>query len=190
MYQHIPLLSKSQKLTIMIIFKGMHRPLFKLPAFISPFGITMSYISHSVVRKVKFYENCAYNIGEKQSDWNKVFGFCLGISGIHENSVRFGWRYNIQKNCIELGRLIYNNCTPEREYLEGCDVQFGEEVKLELQFEWQGDFLDIKFLVNDNVVYCTHIIECVSSLFYFGCSLYFGGKTKAPHKMKVRMRRG
>ena len=40
-----------------------------------------------------FADNCKYEIDEK-SCVNKLYGFCLGLFGVHKNSIRFGWTYN------------------------------------------------------------------------------------------------
>lgn len=171
------------------IFKGFHRPI-GLPAFLSPMGCLVAYKSFSVERLVRFHDNCAYDLhSDKQYDWNKLFGFCLDIIGIHKNSIRFGWRYSLSKNRIELCTIIYDNGTPKRVYIPNHDVPLNCEVDLRIEFDLDsGNRLWIKFLINNKSVY-DYCLENVPCLCYFGCGLYFGGKSRAPHKISVDIRK-
>ena len=74
------------------ILKGFHRPI-ALPAFLNDMGMMPVASTKTLTRRVKFHPNCAYDLkNNKQGDWNKLFGVCLGWDGIHKESIRFGWR--------------------------------------------------------------------------------------------------
>ena len=75
---------------VLHIIKGFHYSTF-LPRIYKP-GITKTV-------KVKFDKSCAYNIGEK-SCVNKLWGFSVGLFGVHKNSYRFGWTYEEDKIII------------------------------------------------------------------------------------------
>ena len=49
--------------------------------------------------QVKFDKSCAYKIDEK-SCVNKLWGFSVGLFGVHKNSYRFGWTYENDKIII------------------------------------------------------------------------------------------
>lgn len=169
------------------IFKGFHRPI-QLPAFLSPCGFITTVKEHQIIRKVRFTDSCAYDLkNDKQGDWNKLFGICAGLLGIHRNSVRFGWRYSVEKQCIELCRIFYRNGKPSREYIPEHDIPLNKTVTLELCFSYDvNNRLWAEFLV-DGASVSLEFIEDVYSAMYWGCGLYFGGKSKAPHKMTVEI---
>jgi len=168
------------------IFKGFHRPI-GLPAFLAPMGFLRKKLNYTFKRKVTFFENCAYDLKNgKQGDWNKIYGACFGLFGIHKTSVRFGWRYSIPKNCIELCTIAYINGKPFRDYLPLCDLELGESKELRINVYIDDyKFLHVQFYVGKQLVK----VLCwqIKPRFYFGCGFYFGGESKAPHKITARI---
>ncbi len=65
----------------------------------------------TVTKAVIFKDNCAYNLNNvNQYDINKLYGFSVGLfNGNDYNSARFGWRWSIAKQQIELMAYIYVN---------------------------------------------------------------------------------
>ena len=171
-----------------IILKGFHRPLQLIPSCFKPFGFIITDKVYSIHRRVKFASSCAYNLqNEDQDDWNKLFGVCFGISGIHKNSLRFGWRRSIKKQKIELCVIEYNNGKVLRAWIYGMDTDLDTEIDLEVRFRMTSyGVVEYNFLCNGEVCRSWHL-DSVSSLMYFGCGVYFGGNRKAPHKMIINV---
>lgn len=92
-----------------------------------------------VICKVKFTNSCKYNLGgEDQLDWNKLaagaaWGFFPLVKQYmaHQNSSRWGWRYNPTTDKIELTPYFYNN--GDRNYAETLGI---EPIKLDLGLEY------------------------------------------------------
>lgn len=167
------------------IFKGFHRPI-GLPAFLFPMGYAKDLKTISLKKTVKFYPSCAYDLQSgKQGDWNKLYGVCFGITGIHKNSIRFGWRYNAKKNTVELCSIVYDKGIPSRKYLSEHDLPLNAEANFEIKYSItpRGN-LEFKFIVNDQCADTGHI-ENLPTNFYFGCGFYFGGTSRAPHKISA-----
>lgn len=168
------------------IFKGFHRPI-QLPAFLSPMGFLVTDKYYTFSRKIKFHENCAYNLKtDKQYDWNKLFGVCLGIRGIHKNSIRFGWRYNIFKNSIELCTIVYKDGEkPQRTLIQDADLLLGGEATFTIKMHINPyGVLEYAFHLN-NMLVSNGNLGVMGCLMYFGCGFYFGGESKAPHKISA-----
>lgn len=170
------------------ILKNTHYAI-GLPAFFSPMGCMLKGNDHVVGRRVKFDANCAYDLqDEDQKDWNKIFGVCFGITGIHKNSLRFGWRYNTETRKIELCTIVYREdfAEPERLELSGHDIDLNQWVRLELSFIVSVACVYYMFKVNDTTVH-SGAMPMPEALMYFGCGFYFGGNRKAPHKMTLNI---
>lgn len=163
----------------------MHRPI-QIPACFNPCGFIITDKEYSVKRKVQFLANCAYIINkDKQDDWNKLFGVCFGIKGIHQNSIRFGWRWSIAKQMIELCTIEYRNDIATREYMRDCDMALGGTAEFEIKYKMCADgIIRYEFYFNGTKC-CESFVDKVGALCYFGCGLYFGGKSTAPHKISV-----
>ena len=169
-----------------LIPKNFHRPLQLLPAFLKPFGFLFMGKEYSVRRIVKFTKSCEYTLDEThQYDWNKLFGVCFGMTGIHKNSIRFGWRWNPKKNKIEICTIEYRDGIPTREIMQNCDIAIGEERDLEIKFNMSPDGYVWYSFLNDGSDYCGGYLQNVSAICYFGCGLYFGGKKRAPKSICV-----
>lgn len=165
------------------ICKGRHRP-FGFPAFLCPMGILRK--EKSIKRTVTFNDNCIYVFDDDdQYDWNKLFGLCFGITGIHNNSARFGWRYNTKIGMFEIGTLVYKDGVPNREAV--ADIAPGEEIHLKIKFVRMKDNIEVYFFVED--MYVGETCLNPSSFMYFGCGFYFGGNKVAPHKITANISR-
>ena len=151
---------------VLHIIKGFHYSTF-LPRIYKP-GITKTV-------KVKFDKSCAYNIGEK-SCVNKLWGFSVGLFGVHKNSYRFGWTYEEDKIIIWTYSYIKDKLYKER--LTECE--FDKEYECSISI-YDG----VTF--NFNGVTRTEEITELKWLFELG--FYFGGKTRAPHNMQINFNR-
>lgn len=161
-----------------IIFKGFRRPF--------PFRIVgLNKIDDYIYQKsFKFTESCRYNLyTEDQMDWNKLYGVSFGIFGIHKNSVRFVWRYNLTKQDIEIGAYWYID--GYRNYYKLCNIEINDTVNFKLTFLHDS----IVFTVLDDLIpigkYILYMDENILRKQKYECGIYFGGNRRAPQKIKI-----
>lgn len=170
------------------IFKNFHRP-FGLPAFLSNFGWIRKGKAKDIQYKVTFYENCAYDLGdEDQYDWNKLFGALFGILGIHRHSIRFGWRYSLAKQKVEICSIIYDSTNTEkpiqRDYLEyDANLNSSDLFRIKMVMD-KNKGIKVNFIINDRTIKQYNLGPCPH--LRFGAGFYFGGNKRAPHKIVAR----
>lgn len=172
-----------------IILKGFHRPLSLVPPFmhniVGPGKNTID------VRIYVFTESCRYILGNgDQMDWNKLYGYCYGIDGIHKFSGRIVWRYNPNTDKIELAAYCYENGVRLYQLLGEVDINQKvllcvEVVDNEIKMSLVGKYTDDQL---DQTVRKTFKIDFDKKLmdkFKFSCDLYFGGNRMAPQNIKI-----
>lgn len=156
-----------------IILKGFHRPLQLIPAC---FKNIKSGLIFSLTKEIEFTDSCRYNLhSNDQYDWNKLFGVCAGIFGIHTNSGRFAWRYN--NGMIEIA--IYTYINGERDASRIKAVPINKRIK----FSIHRHFSYLSYYINDQLVGESWI---GSDNTLWGCGLYFGGNRRAPQTIIVK----
>jgi len=155
-----------------VIRQGSHRAL--------PLSFGIYFGKKVMSRKVTFHEDCRYDLqGEDQKDWNKLFGIGY-LWSIHKDSARFGWRYNKDKDRIELSAYAYVNGERIMEYIG--DVEIGIEAELSLTiFSDSYNFYFEQQEYSDLVT----IHKASNKFISYKCGLYFGGNQTAPHAMSV-----
>jgi len=138
--------------------------------------------SNSANYKVKFFDNCKYIsiIPTNQGDINKLYGFTEGFSGVHTNSARFGWSYNLTTEKIDLYSYCYVNSL--RISLLIGSVAINETVNLSLVRERST----YKFYVNSEL---KNTVPKKSGLPYMSvkCYPYFGGDEVAPYDINIEL---
>lgn len=145
----------------------------------------VNYLSHHGC--IVFDESCKYEIDEA-SCVNKLFGFCFGF-GVHKNSVRFGWTYNAPTNQIYIWKYFYIDGQLEKEKIFACEV--GEahfyEIKVDKANNDEGTYFITLKIDNQKVYPVNYLYDAMKSNKCFITTLgpYFGGKTRAPHAMKI-----
>lgn len=146
----------------------------------------------AVSKTVKFYDNCAYDLGNiNQADINKLYGFSVGLfSGNDYNSARFGWRWSIPKQKIELLAYVYVNGKRINEWDRDIlitSVPLETEVYTELsisptnylfkvQQEGKFEYEEVKYLPR------------AGSGTGYNQFPYFGGDEVAPHDMTIELK--
>ena len=131
---------------------------------------------------IMFTESCKYDIGEDQSDINKLFG--IGYLPWHRrNSVRFGWRYVSETNKIEI--LAYWYISGKRYSHSMCSVDFGKWYDYSIRNNSDSHLLTVCDKYGHPIV--THTIELKPKFFGYKLFPYFGGNKKAPHTMVINM---
>lgn len=151
------------------------------------FGIHKNGMQMS--KTIIFNDSCIYNLNNNnQLDINKLFGFSVGLfSSNHENSARFGWRWNVETKKIELLAYVYVS---------------GERVN-----EWDMNILILSISINSQT-FCTISIdgpqykfEAINSEIGGNFILmpragngmgynqypYFGGSEVAPHDICINI---
>ena len=160
-----------------VILKGFHYSNF-LPWFYCIDNRNKLCIS----KRITFTESCKYNIEEK-SCVNKLFGFCFGL-GVHKNSVRFGWSYDSNTDKFIIWKYIYKNGKlDKRQIWTCCNVNEEYDFTIEVNRTANKDTYQLFFMI-DNVLMESDTITS-DKCFITTLGFYFGGNTKAPHKMYI-----
>lgn len=132
----------------------------------------------------KFDSSCEYNIGEDQSDVNKLIGFSLGLH--HKNSIRLGWRY--REGRIEIcGYLYYKGVRRPTIPITSLPIE-SAEFDVRLKYNSITGTISISLLQGDKIIGADvwqYIYPCSGAVWSYGLGLYFGGNKTAPHKMVV-----
>jgi hypothetical protein len=117
--------------------------------------------------------------GDNQYDINKLYGFSDCGTMHHENSARFGWRWNGQS--IEIHAYWYNDSTRHNEFLDTISPGSITELALKVlprQYEFE---------IKDRLhVFPRH---CGStSIQGYRLYPYFGGDEAAPHDIRIKIK--
>lgn len=189
------------------ILKHFHRPI-SFPPFFKGFGFVDKPVE--ITSKVTFHDDCKYVLAPStdrfdwitpsvdQFDWNKLEGLAFGLFGIHRNSLRFGWRWNVQLEQIEISVLRYyineqNKQVVERSCLTRVDLNTEHEFKIKtrpMKLD-KGTLIECSMFIDGVLVYRCIQMEYISiydlrmPTFRFGCGIYFGGNCRAPHTMHI-----
>lgn len=154
-----------------LIKKGKHRA--------CPITLGLYYNKKSISRKVIFDKSCAYLLeGEDQEDINKLFGIGYFPSH-HQESARFGWRYNPTTDKIELLAYCYRN--KERIIQSLAELSFGQEYNLKLEVN-EGTY---SFFIEEGL---TGLVpKNHNKKLAFPLGPYFGGNQTAPHNITIKI---
>jgi hypothetical protein len=162
-----------------------------------PFSSWLHFGRKSMAYYVTFGENCAYQLPDYNSlDVNKLFGLSFGLFAVHENSARFGWRWNEKEQCIDLLAYCYVdgklNWDAQMNFPVVGQARLGEKVECSLSAsEHQGD-ASYHFEVRRIHIWYgmpSTLVRGPESIPSYGLthSLYFGGRFAAPHDMHIKM---
>ena len=159
------------KLTIL---KGWHRPWNKCP--LPKLSVNKKVLSYKYI----FTDSCKYDIGEDQSDINKLFGLSFSLSP-HKNSIRVGWRYVPSSSNIELLSYIYKDGV--RSWKPLCFVGLNEEVSIEMSRLGTIAKIEAKSESESSVILID--VNGLWGKFSYELGLYFGGNKTAPHNITI-----
>lgn len=160
------------------IKKGTHSP-FRFPKLIPGSHHLYGY-------DIVFTPSCAYNLeNEDQLDVNKLFGIGYFPSH-HKNSVRFGWRYFVEKQQIEILSYYYKDS--QRYFDHICFVNIGDlySFSLTITDKYHELIVASKYPTNYPEYYKVEIPVIPKSIGYL-LRPYFGGNQKAPHDMTIKI---
>ena len=137
----------------------------------------------TVAKTVIFRPDCQYDLGNNnQADINKLYGFSVGLFQSNQyNSARFGWRWSIPKQKIELLAYVYVNGVRINEWDQNIfitDVDLGMENRTSIEIT-PSSYL---FKINDN---SKVMLPRAGSGAGYNQYPYFGGDEVAPHTMNI-----
>lgn len=161
------------------IKKGTHSP-FRFPKIIPG-------IYHMYVYNIVFTESCRYDLqNEDQLDVNKLFGIGYFPSH-HKNSVRFGWRYDLNTKKVEILSYYYKD--KKRSFDHMCFVEIDQPYSFVLAINHDYHELSVHGMspVNDRHYYKTKVDVEPRSIGYL-LRPYFGGNQKAPQDITIKIR--
>jgi hypothetical protein len=151
----------------------------------SPFRFGVWWNRKSFAWKVKFTESCRYDLrSDDQGDTNKLCGIGY-LPGHHKNSARFGWRYRTDKGSVEF--LAYCYVNKQRVIKSICLCEIGKEYDLQLLISEKS----YSFFIYENDTLCGSCVTGRDREQKLGYKLgvYFGGNQKAPHEIKIELKR-
>lgn len=165
-----------------VIDEGEHEPLPKRKV-----GIVVSPAEVSAT--VTFDSSCIYDVGAVDAyDWNKVIG--LGFVGSQNQDIttgtpphqidgaRIGWRWNPQRQRIDLGAYAY--VEGKRIDFKVAEAFIGVPTKLTIKIDYNRKLY--QFMGGQQTVSFTH-----NKSFAYKTGLYFGGNQPAPHQIRVKI---
>ena len=154
----------------MIIKKGTHSPVW-MPCLLLD--------CRALRYEVEFGASCRYDIGDDQSDINKLFG--IGhFPHHHKNSVRYGWRWVVEMNQIEILAYWYKNGSRNDKHIGWASI--GEKIVYQID----GTGPSWTFIFNSITRIDIGLNPCrIGYLLH----PYFGGNKTAPHDMTIKIKR-
>lgn len=156
------------------IKKGRHYSNFALPKIL---------ISKSQLKEcIEFTDSCRYNLNsEDQLDVNKLFG--IGYFPAHRiNSVRFGWRYDLDSKKMEILAYWYTDKTRHMESMFFVDI--GVKYNYTINIDNNKHLLVISDS-NSEILASKEIIFPKRFLGYY-LKPFFGGNRPAPNSMTIK----
>lgn len=135
--------------------------------------------SNRLVFTARFDNSARYDLNHNDHyDINKLMGFSEVNSYHHENSARLGWRYNIEKDAIEIFSYVYDNGDLKYEHIN--DVEINSTVQYQINM-YSNEY---EFVVNGFTHRVERNIENEVGL-YYKLFPYFGGNRVAPHDINI-----
>lgn len=135
---------------------------------------------------VTFDSSCIYDVGSvDEQDWNKVIGLGfvgskdqdLGAAPHQVDGVRVGWRWNPQRQRIDLGAYAY--IEGRRTDFKVAEAKINEPTRLVIKVDYNRKLYQV---MGGTPIPFTH-----SKKFAYKTGLYFGGNQPAPHKIRVKI---
>lgn len=169
-----------------------------------PRGLHISINQFSTIVKTDYYvkdvvfdTSCIYTLPKEEVlDWNKLLGFSIGlfptdgIRPMHYNSVRFGWRYNIETNMIEVAPYYYIKGVrwyPETDGKFVISLEFNKRYSFGIQANNVGGYtLWVCDALSNEIIHSWAVAVPQSSKYGWSAPLYFGGNMPAPHEIIVK----
>lgn len=160
------------------IFKWFHYSTF-IPKIVS-LKKCAHYINYYTIQ---FDDSCRYEINEP-SCVNKLFGHSFHIFNFHKNSVRFGWSYNKESDNIIIWTYTYINGKLHKKQFAACDFNIPYYFSIITNLPVNT----IVYNFNNQQTY-SEKFNSLTPKFLLTLGYYFGGKSRAPHKMFIQYKK-
>lgn len=138
---------------------------------------------------VNFTDSCKYELTENKTQVNKLVGISL-LPHHHFNSIRIGWRWDKDKQQIEL--LSYKYFNKSRSYKHICYVSLNEDHTIKISAKlsinklfWNYDVFVNNYLFDTDVCIIDNQISKIPIM--YECLPYFGGQVPAPHDISIKL---
>lgn len=164
-----------------VLKQGRHRA--KPPVFSLWFG------KKTLHRKVYFHTNCGYSLeGEDMFDVNKLYGIGY-LWNHHQNSARFGWRYNPMTEKIIISAYCYDK--GERIVREMCEIDRNRWYSFGLTIIQDRYLFQVNEVTKD---YSRRIASASISFTHkkkwsYRLGIYFGGNKPSPREMHIEIKK-
>jgi len=150
--------------------------------------------------EVIFNDSCKYVLSDpkEQEDWNKLLGCSWGFSPLlkaymmHQNSSRFGVRFNPKTDLFETTWYLYDN--GKRSFGSGEDVvsfQSKEKVLFYINpfpsFQTAPSSVFYQISVNGKNLFAGFKNQLIPNIDGWNAPGYFGGTLPAPHDMNYEL---
>lgn len=142
-------------------------------------------------KSVEFNPDCAYELPAYTSrDINKLYGAAWGFRGAHWNSCRFGWYWEAQTQEMLLVAYCYDR--GQRNQDSQLNFPVVAKVSLNQRYECQIRVTDTAYIFqvkrgDETLGQIVSIPHGGVPAWDWTLSLYWGGDTKCPHTMDVRV---
>jgi hypothetical protein len=147
-------------------------------------------VNYIMTYNVKFTDESKYDVGEDQSDINKLFGVSYGHH--HNQSDRIGWRYNKKTDLIDLFLYSYENSKRIKTYLTSVTVGYYDTYIINLDVMENNGYRNTNVSIYKTLYGMTAKIFSLSYMYKhthtkygYSLGLYFGGNQKAPKTIKM-----
>jgi hypothetical protein len=134
---------------------------------------------------VRFNESIRYDLGEDQSDVNKLFGYSYGWH--HDQSDRIGFRYVPATRNVEI--VLYSYSEGKRLKTEHlCNFEIGVTYQIDFGITIVDNLRSVQVVIFDQThKVCEASLKRTYKVSKYGYTLggYFGGNRRAPHKITI-----
>ena len=128
----------------------------------------------------RFDDSARYDLGNKnQDDINKLMGFSEANKTHHDYSIRFGWRYNQERDMVEIFGYQYQ--AGKRKFVSITNVPIGETVTYSIAM-FENEFL--MSVGSEARITMERGVEDKLGVYYL-LYPYFGGNETAPHDISI-----
>lgn len=143
-------------------------------------GLMRTMKSDELLFTARFDETARYIVeGADQQDINKLMGFSDANEHHHQYSIRFGWRYDLESDNIEIFTYSYKDGQLTHDYIR--DVEIGETHLYSIALSGENYLLSID---SEEPKIVERGMKRKRGIYYLMFP-YFGGNVPAPHQINV-----
>ena len=170
------------------VCKNMHYSLNFLN--FKPYYNGRDNVNYIMTYNVKFTDESKYDVGEDQSDINKLFGISYGHH--HNQSDRIGWRYNKNTGLMDLFLYSYENSKRIKTYLISVAICNYNVYTITLGVMENNGYRNTNVSIYSEslgiptkLISISYMYKHTHTKYGYSLGLYFGGNQKAPKTIKM-----